>query len=75
MRKVKIVQDVEKPIAAEVIAQSIVDIAQGMKKLSGTRLTRKAIVALIHEHSKIARSTIEVILNNLESLETTWLKK
>lgn len=62
------------PIPAEVIASSIVDIASAMKTLNATRLTRKAIIALIHEHSGVARKTIEIVLNNLEALEDTWLK-
>ena len=65
----------EVPVAAEVIASAIVEIANGMKTLNSTRLTRRAIVTLIHEHSGIARKTIEIVLNNLDSLEETWLKK
>lgn len=72
---IKIIQNKEKPIAAEVIAESILEISNGVKKMNLTRLTRRAIVALIHENSKVARSTIEVVLNNLDSLEITWLKK
>lgn len=74
-KKLPIKQDPEKPIPAEIIAQSIVDIAAGMRKLNETRLTRRAIITLIHEHSKIARSQIETVLYNLENLESTWLKK
>lgn len=64
----------DEPIPAEIIADSIVEIAAGMRRVVDTRLTRKAIVALIHEHSKVPRSTIETVLINLEYLETTWLK-
>ena len=75
MTKVNVAQDSEKEIPAEIIASSIVEISKGMKKLNETRLTRRAIVTLIHENSKISRSAIEIVLNNLESLEQTWLKK
>lgn len=61
-------------VPAEIIATAITDIAAGMKALRNTRLSRKAIVALLHENSKVPRRTIEVVLNNLEELETTWLK-
>ena len=61
-------------IPAEIIASSIVKIAEGMQALNATRLNRRAIVTLIHEHSKIARRDIEIVLNNLTSLESTWLK-
>lgn len=75
MKKLTVTQKPEDPIPAEVIAQSIVDIAKGMKALNATRLSRRAIVTLIHEHSKIARRDIEIVLNNMDSLEETWLKK
>lgn len=61
-------------VPAEVIANSIVEIADGMRKLSATRLTRRAIVALIYDFSKVAKRDIEIVLNNLESLEKHWLK-
>lgn len=74
-RKFPVKQDPEKPIAAEVIASSIVEIAAGMRKINETRLTRRAIITLIHERSKVPRTQIEAVLDNLDSLETTWLKK
>jgi hypothetical protein len=61
-------------IPAEIIATSIVKIAEGMEAMRKTRLTRRCIVTLIHEQSKIARRDIEIVLNNLDQLETTWLK-
>lgn len=71
---VKITQQEGKEVPAEVLATSIEQIAKGMKTISGTRLNRRALVTLIHENSRVARRDIELILNNLESLETIWLK-
>ncbi len=73
--KVRVVQEEAAPIPATVIAAAIVEIAHGMRALNETRLTRRAIVTLIHENSKVARRDIEIILNNLAELEETWLKK
>lgn len=73
--KTSIVQDPEHPIGAEIIAQSIVDIAEAMKKINETRLTRDAIVTLIHERSKISKRDINIVLNNLEQMESFWLKR
>ena len=61
-------------VPAEVIATAIAEIAEAMKKLSSTRLQREAIVALIHDTSGIAKKTIRIVLNNLQCLETDWLK-
>lgn len=59
----------------EIIEQSIVEIAQAMKKINSTRLTRRAIVTLIHANSRVNKGDIEIVLNNLDELERTWLKK
>lgn len=66
--------DGPEPIAAEIIAQSIADIAEGMRKIANTRLTRRAIVTLLHENSKVPRGQIELVLNNLEDLDAIFLK-
>jgi hypothetical protein len=70
---VKVTQP-EEPIAAEIIADSIVQIAEGMRRINSTRLTRKAIVILIQSQSKVPRLDIEIVLNNLADLEKDWLK-
>lgn len=75
MKNLKIKQDDKKPIPQEVIAGAIIEIAAGMKRISQSRLSRKAIVALIHDTSKVKKSDIETVLNNLESMEITWLRK
>ena len=71
---VSIKQNPEQPIAAEIIAQAIVQIADGMRQLNATRLSRKAVVALIQDQSKLSKKTIEIVLNNLADLEHDWLK-
>lgn len=74
MKPPVIIQNPESPIPAEIIAQSIIDLAKAAKILSTTRLTRRAIVTLIHDNSCVGRRDIEMVLNNLEALEETWLK-
>lgn len=72
---VRVVQDEENPVPAEILADALVAISDSMRRLHNTRLTRKAVVALIHDHSKVNKGTIEVVLSNLERLEEIWLKK
>lgn len=66
----------DEPLPVEIIEQAIVDIAEGMKKLNSTRLTRKAIVTLLHAScgSGVGKGAIETVLSNLELLEHHWLK-
>lgn len=75
MRKAEIVQKPNDEIPAEIIAQEIIKISKAMESFNRSKLTRDAIVALIHDKTKILKGTINIVLNNLENLENTWLKK
>lgn len=68
-------KDEENPIPVEIIADAIVKISKAMQALNETRLTRRALVTLIHDSSKVSRRDIEIVLNNLDRLEDTWLKR
>lgn len=61
-------------VPVEIIAQSIEAISVGMKKLNATRLTRRALILLIAEHSKVNRGDVSRVLESLDTLERTWLK-
>lgn len=71
--KIEIVQG-DEPVATQIMEESIVAIAEGMRRLESTRLTRKAIIALIQHQSKLSQKTIDIVLNNLVDLERDWLK-
>lgn len=58
-----------------VVAEEIVAISQAMKRLAQSRLSRKALVALVHDHSKVSKRNIEIVLNNLVALEEIWLRR
>ncbi len=58
-----------------VMASAIEQISKSMKELSESRVSRNMIVTLIHANSRIGKKDIEIVLNNLESLEETWLNK
>lgn len=70
--KLIVKQDEQEPIPAEIMAQAIIEIAAAMEKLNNSGLKRKAIVALIHDTSGLGKRDIEMVLNNLEALRTTW---
>lgn len=74
-RAVTVKQDPENEIGAEIIAKSIVDIADAMKKINATRLSRRALVILISSNSKLPMSKVELVLNNLDALADIYLKK
>lgn len=58
----------------EEIAKDIQSIAEAMRSIDRTRLSRKAIVELIHSHSRVGKRDIEYVLNNLATFDQIWLK-
>lgn len=76
-RKINVVQQAEKEVPTEVIAQSIADIADGMRKLRAGRLNDRALVLLIQQASvgKPSLATIQAVLDGIENLERTYLRK
>lgn len=83
MKKVKVIQDEAKPIATEVIADAIVAISDGIKKLRSGRLNDKALFLLIqtasparnNNYQKVGIYEVRAVLEGIESLESTFLKK
>jgi hypothetical protein len=73
--KLTVKQNDDAPVAAEVLATAIIDISDAMRKVNTSGLKRKAIVALIHDQSKISKRAIEIVLNNLESLRQDWCSR
>lgn len=71
----KVVQDPEAEVPTEVIAQAIADIADSMRRINAGRLTRKAIVTLLADDTKLGKGTVETVLMSLTDLEKTYLKK
>lgn len=72
---VKIKQDEEQPVVVEVMAQAVIDLSRAAQKLLNGPLKREAIVALIHDRSKVNKGIINIVLNNLEQLESYWIRK
>jgi hypothetical protein len=58
----------------EVFAAQLARISESVQSLSKSGLNRRAIVALIHDNSGLAKSSIELVLNNLEALKANYGK-
>lgn len=59
---------------AEVIADDIASIAEGVRKLRAGRLTDKALVLLLSEASGVNRSNCFQVLDALATLDKKYLK-
>lgn len=72
MKRVGITQDIAKPVADSVLAQSIVDISKAMAKLATSGLNRKAIVLLVAHSSLCSQREVKAVLDSLESLQRDY---
>lgn len=84
MKKVTITQDQEKIVPVEVLAQSILSISEGIKKLRSTKLNDKALFLLIQNNtfikkgyasSKCSMVDVKAVIESIETLATAYLKK
>jgi hypothetical protein len=73
--RVSVVQDAEKPVEVSVLAQSIVDISAAAKRLAQSGLSRKAVVILLAHHCGLGQGTVKAVLDGIEELQATYLKR
>lgn len=69
---VRVKQDPQEPVAAEIVAKAIIDISDAMKKLSNSGLKRTAIIALVHDSTGLPKRVVNSVLTSLEDLRTEW---
>jgi len=62
----------EAPIAAEIMAKAITDIAAATKEIMSAGLKYETVVTLIHAHSGVSKKDIRLVLNNLVCFKETW---
>ena len=74
---ITIKSDPANPIDVEIMAQSIIDISDGFKKVLDSKLNRGALVVLLRHGigwSKISSKQINAVLNALPALESWYIK-
>lgn len=86
LRDIVVKQDSLKPVPAEVLADSIVEISRGIKKLISGPLTEAALLLLIQNaapgipnrgrygRKAVSQEQIKAVLAGIESLEAVYLK-
>lgn len=83
--KLLVKQNPDKPVAVEILAESIVAIAQGVRNLVAGPLNERALHLLIQNaapssggrrgYSPIAIKDIKAVFAGIAALEATYLKK
>jgi hypothetical protein len=64
----------ENPEPLEVIAQSIVDISDAFKKINESRLSRKAVVLLLQDLTRLSQRDINLVLDAAPKLKQFYVK-
>lgn len=84
--KVNVKNDAEKPVPVEVLAESIVAISQGVKKLLAGPIKEETLLLLIQDAAPrvkgplgrsdgVTKKEIKAVLDGIVSLEATHLKR
>ncbi len=74
--RIRIVEDPEQPVEREVLADAIVKLskaAQALNQRSG--LNHRAIVVLLHDHSRVPKRDIEAVLRAMQQLERDYCRR
>ncbi len=58
----------ETEISEETLADAIRKVSAAAQALAGSGLNRKAVIALLHDKTKLSKKNIQLVLDNLEEL-------
>lgn len=68
-------QDPNNEVPVEILADAIVHVARAAQQLLNSRLTKRAIVLLLHESSGVGKRDIEYVLDHAASLAAVYIKQ
>ena len=76
-RNIKIIKNEEKPESVELLAQSVIQVAEGFQKVLNSPLTQRALIVLLHDgigQAKITKSQIKLVIEALPRLKAWYIK-
>jgi hypothetical protein len=77
MKNIKIKKNDEAPESVELLAQSIISVAEGFQRVLNSPLTQRALVVLLHDGigtTKISKSQIKLVIEALPRLKAWYIK-
>ena len=74
MAKTTIVQSTEEPEPLEIIADAVIKVADGLEAINRSRLSRRAVVLLLQDATKLGRRDIEAMLDAGPLLKDYYIK-
>lgn len=64
----------QNPEPLEILAKAIIDLSDGLNKTLDSKLTKRAIVALLKDSTGLPKGEIETILNAISELKKAYTK-
>jgi len=77
MTNIKIKKNEETPESVELLAQSIIQVAEGFERIKKSPLTQQALIVLLHNgigQGKITKSQIKLVLEALPRLKSWYIR-
>lgn len=71
---VTVKQNPNNEVPVEVLADAIVEVSRAARQLLASRLTKRAIVLLLHESSGVGKRDIQYVLDHAANLAAVYLK-
>lgn len=72
--RIKVVQDKDRPVATETLAEAVVRIGEASEALKKSGLNEEAIVVLLSAKTGIGKSDIRVVLNGMRQLRAWYCR-
>lgn len=78
MKNIKIKKNEDNPESVELLAQSIIQVSEGFKKVIDSPLSQRALIVLLQDAigaQNISRSQIKLVIEALPRLKAWYIKK
>ncbi len=73
MKSVRLFDDEGLEIGFELLAEDITKLSNAMERIKKTRISRKLLIAILHDDTKMTKGAIETVLDSLELMEKRYL--
>lgn len=73
--QVKVIQNKDAPVSTQILAESIVAISAGMKRIQSGGLNDRAIEVLLHDSTDVSMTDIRKVIKGLSALSTNYVRK
>jgi hypothetical protein len=77
MKNIKIKKNKENPESVELLAKSIIEVAEGFQKVLNSPLKERGLIVLLHDGigtAKITKAQIKLVLEALPRLKAWYIK-